>query len=113
MDNKKIINFQLEVHTINRVYVSKVYTEKNYIKYKEEPFEKAFWSIYDKSKKLKTLSEEFPIFIMDKELFINPVNIEFIQVYKNITSDTVIPEGVYGISEFPYKKYYQKKVNFF
>lgn len=110
---KKIINFQIEVHTVNRVYVSKVYTGKNYIPYKDEPFEKAFWVIYDKSKKIKTLTEEFPIFIDDKEIFINPINIEFIQVYKNISAKEIINEGVYYISDFPYKKYYQKSKGWF
>lgn len=111
--DKKVVNFQIEVHTVNRVYVSKLYTEKNYIRYKEEDFDKVFWIVYDKSKTIKNLKEEFPIFINEKEIFINPVNIEFIQVYKNLSIKEIIDEGVYYIADFPYKKYYQKSKSFF
>jgi hypothetical protein len=115
MDNKdkKVYNFQIEVHTVNRVYVSKLYTENNYVKYKDEGFDKVFLIVYDKSKNIKTLKEEFPIFINDKEMFLNPVNIEFIQVYKNLNEKEIVNEGIYSIADFPYDKYYQKKKSFF
>jgi len=102
-----VYNFIIEVHTVNRVYVSKIYTKDSYIIYKNEDFNKAFWAIYDKSRRVKTLSEDFPIFLHDKEIFINPVNIEFIEIFKNVDPKKMVKEGVYYISEYPYKKQYR------
>lgn len=113
MEDKRILNYQVEVHTINRVYVTKIYDRKNYVPYRDLNFEKSFWTIYDQSLRLKDLKEEFPVFIQDKEFFLNPATIEFIEIYKNVNPNKTIKEGIYVLAEFPYKTFYQSEKGYF
>jgi len=109
MEDKRILNYQVEVHTVNRVYVSRIISKTNFIKYRDLDFEKSFWHIYDKSLRISTLTEEFLISINGKEIFLNPKTIEFIEIYKNVNPNKTAKEGVYMLDDYPYKTFYQNE----
>lgn len=106
----RLINYQIEVHTVNRVYITSVYEKKGFIKrFNDMDYDRYFWYMFDIKKKILSQEKEVPIFVANKEIFINPKHIEFMEVYKNVNENKTAKEGVYLLDDFPYKTFYQSE----
>lgn len=108
--DKRIFNYQIEVHTVNRVYVTSILKKEGFIsRFNQMDFEKYFWHMYDIARRLSSTRDEVPIFVANKEIFINPQKIEFIEVFKNVNENKTAKEGVYLLEDYPYKTFYQSE----
>ncbi len=110
LEDKRILNYQVEVHTANRVYVTEVYKKDKFTeRFNKMNYEAYFWHIFDFVRKVSKFNEDVPLFIANKEIFVNTNTIEFIQLYKNVNENKTAKEGIYLINDYPYKTFYQSE----